>query len=87
MDHAAAFAQANPSSGSVPLLGSLVCVGVTSLLLFVFFVWTLIWIYRDAEARGGEALLWLALSLFFWPLPLIVWLFVRPPRKPAAAEA
>ena len=50
-------------------------------ILFCFVVWILIaiWVYRDAEKRGGSGALWLIIVLFTWIIGLIIWLVVRPP--------
>ncbi len=47
------------------------------------FVWSLIWIARDAERRGRSgcvALLFLVAAS--WPLSILWWLWLRPPLHP-----
>ena len=39
----------------------------------------LIWVYKDAQARGAEPMLWLILVFFTGLIGLIIWLCVRPP--------
>lgn len=66
--------------------------GITELLVvlvfglgtFTLYVWSIIWAYRDAEARGKEGLLVAVLvALVAWPLGLLIWLFVRPDEAEA----
>ncbi len=58
--------------------------GDVSGILFVivsigFYVWSLIWVASDAEARGKSALpVVLLVALLSWPLGLIAWLIFRP---------
>lgn len=43
------------------------------------YVYSLVWVYRDAEARDTNPLLvTLMVGLISWPLGLLVWLLVRP---------
>ena len=50
------------------------CVG-----MFALYAWSIVWAYRDAEARGKEGVLVAVLvALVAWPLGLIVWLLMRP---------
>ena len=51
-------------------------------LLFIvlpLLIWSLIWVYNDAEKRGKPGGL-VALMVFFmnWPFSLLVWLVFRP---------
>ena len=39
----------------------------------------LVWVYKDAQARGAEPMLWLILVFFTGLIGLIIWLCVRPP--------
>jgi hypothetical protein len=50
-----------------------------ALLIFGLFIWSLVWVYRDAEARGKDG--WLALVVVFflnWPFSLLLWMLFRP---------
>jgi hypothetical protein len=42
-------------------------------------IWSLIWVYNDAEKRGKPGLL-VALMVFLlsWPISLLVWIVFRP---------
>ncbi len=79
----------------IPVLGPTL-VGLGFALCCVFFLIPLIiailiciWIYKDAEKRGKQGILWVLLlivaTIFFNILGLIVviviWLLVRPPLK------
>ena len=59
---------------AVVIAAVLVAIGVLGLL-----VWSLIWVYQDAEARGkpGWAVSLLVL-LCKWPISLCAWLVFRP---------
>ncbi|WP_026475987.1 hypothetical protein [Alkaliphilus transvaalensis] len=45
-------------------------------------IWSIVWAYGDAEARGKSGCL-VALLVFFvsWPVGLIIWLIFRPDQK------
>lgn len=43
------------------------------------YVATLVWVYRDAEARDtNPVLVTILVAIVSWPLGLIVWAVVRP---------
>jgi hypothetical protein len=48
-------------------------------VVFALLVWSLIWVYQDAEKRGKSGIL-VALLVFLleWPISLLVWLVFRP---------
>ena len=59
-------------------------VAIAAVTLFLL-IWSLLWVYRDANARGRPG--WLvALLCFFceWPLSLLMWLVLRPELTGAA---
>ena len=53
------------------------------LVIIGLLVWSLIWVYGDAEKRGKSGCL-VALLVFLldWPVSLLVWLVFRPEIKP-----
>lgn len=54
---------------------------LVTLVYFALVVWTLIWTYRDANARGKSGcLVTLVVFLLSWPIGLLVWLIFRPDR-------
>jgi type IV secretory pathway TrbD component len=57
------------------LLGLLVIAAV-----FVLYVWTIFWAYRDGKARGksGSLVALLVALLHPWPLGLVLWYVFRP---------
>ena len=67
---------ANPLAG---LLGGGLC--IVWLVSFVIAILLMIWVYKDAKARGQNAVLWLILTFFFGIVALIVWLIIRPKEK------
>jgi len=57
------------------VLGLLVIAAV-----FIAYVWTIFWAYRDAKARGKSGVLvaLLVALLHPWPLGLVLWYVFRP---------
>lgn len=51
------------------------------LLWLIVSIFLCIWVYRDAKARGEEAVLWLIVVLIANIIGLIIWLIVRPEKK------
>ena len=50
-----------------------------AIITLALLVWSLIWVYRDAEARGKPGWAVALLVLFLkWPLSLAVWVIFRP---------
>lgn len=55
---------------------------IVGLLVGVPFVWSILWVFGDAQRRGLPGLLVAPLvALVFWPLSLFVWLVFRPAEK------
>jgi hypothetical protein len=53
------------------------------LVILGLLVWSLIWVYGDAEKRGKSGcLVVLLVFLLDWPVSLLVWLVFRPEIKP-----
>ena len=53
-----------------------------ALAILGLLIWSLVWVYRDAEVRGKEG--WLALLVVFfmnWPFSLLIWMLFRPDIK------
>ncbi|HYU32459.1 MAG TPA: hypothetical protein VEW48_09870 [Thermoanaerobaculia bacterium] len=48
-------------------------------IVLALMIWSLVWVYSDAEARGKPGYL-VALLVFLlnWPISLLLWLVVRP---------
>lgn len=62
-------------SEAVIALGS-VLLGLFALFLYI---WSLVWVYRDAGRRGKSGcLVALLAALIQWPLSLLLWLVFRP---------
>ena len=73
------LAQANSSNtGSTDAF--VIFIAMSMMLLWLaLFLWSLAWVYRDAEQRGKSGCLVLLIVLFFgWPLSLLLWLVFRP---------
>ena len=54
------------------------------LIVLGLFIWSLVWVFGDAERRGGLGCLMTALIFLSWPLGLIAWLIWRPQEQPPA---
>lgn len=49
------------------------------IVIFALLVWSLIWVYGDAEKRGKSGILVVLLVfLLNWPVSLLLWLVFRP---------
>ncbi len=71
------------STGNLPFgyLGG----AIFSIALWISFIFFLsVKVYKDAENRGADGLLWFIFMYiaYFWAL--IIWLLVRPPKKEVA---
>jgi hypothetical protein len=58
-------------------------IGVIALISIALFlgllVWSLAWVYGDAERRGKSGcLVVLIIVLFGWPISLLLWVVFRP---------
>ena len=52
------------------------------LLILGLLIWSLVWVYGDADRRGKPGWLVVLLVLFLdWPFSLLVWLVFRPEVK------
>ena len=52
---------------------------ITGLVLLVFYIWSVVWAYKDANRRDKPG--WLVavlVALLSWPLGLVLWLLFRP---------
>ena len=64
--------------------------GFFALLYLAVAVWILVWVYKDAQSRGMNAVLWAVLVFFLHLVGLVVYLLVRsgyPVQKPGAPPA
>jgi len=61
---------------------SVVLGAVVAAVVFTLFVYSIVWAYRDAEARGKSGtLVALVVALVQWPGGLILWLVFRPDSR------
>ena len=58
----------------------LACLGFY-VVLFIIWIILAVWVYKDAKARGENAVLWLLIVLITGIIGLIIWLIVRPKEK------
>jgi hypothetical protein len=62
-------------------VGILIVLGVLAFLagMIGLLVWSLVWVYRDANVRGKSG--WLVALLCFmfnWPFSILMWIVFRP---------
>ncbi|MFB0544772.1 MAG: zinc-ribbon domain-containing protein [Asgard group archaeon] len=72
------FAQYHPWGRDEWIVGFIISLILVSLIIVVLIG---LWIYRDAESRGENGVLWLLIVFFLNIIGLIIWLLVRPPKK------
>lgn len=60
---------------------------ILSLALLIIWIVVIVWVYRDAERRGMNGVLWALLVLIGNLIGLIIYLIVRSEREPALKEA
>ena len=51
-------------------------------LLFIIWIWSSIWVYRDAKSRNLEAAIWLLIALLVFPIGIIIYLVLRSSLEP-----
>lgn len=56
------------------LIGIGVVLGIAVLVLLAA---SLVWVYRDAQARGKTGCLWLLIAFFTWPLGVLAYAILR----------
>lgn len=50
-------------------------------VMIALFVYSIVWVYKDAKARGKNPyLVALLLALLEWPISIILWLVIRPKK-------
>lgn len=66
----------NYSQGFFPFFAGSFC--IIPLIMTVVWIILAVWVYRDAEQRGENAVLWLLIVLVTGIVGLIIWLVIRP---------
>jgi len=64
------------------LLGGVACI-VLGIVMFIVWIVLGIWVYKDAEKRGANGVMWLIVVILLGIIGLIIYLVVRP-KMPAA---
>jgi peptidoglycan/LPS O-acetylase OafA/YrhL len=57
------------------------CICAVALVAFLINIFILVWVYKDAQARGADPTMWLLIVFFTHLVGLIIWLIVRPPLR------
>ncbi|MDX5419899.1 MAG: hypothetical protein LPK09_11835 [Hymenobacteraceae bacterium] len=56
-----------------------IIVMIIGLMALVFYIWSVVWAFRDARRRGKSGWLIAAMVLLMvWPVGLLLWLVLRP---------
>jgi hypothetical protein len=73
-----------PPEYFIGLAGLSMLVGLVFFALYLTLViWSLVWVAKDAEARGKSGFLLAILMFFTWPIGLLVWVVARPELRRA----
>ena len=52
------------------------------IIIVSVFIWSLVWVYKDAEARGKKGILVvIVVACISWPVSLLLWMLIRPEMK------
>jgi hypothetical protein len=58
-----------------------------AIAVLIAFVWSICWVWQDADKRGKSGCLAQIFLVVTWPLSILWWLWLRPPleqlQKPA----
>jgi hypothetical protein len=75
---------ADESDGMSPglVIGLSACGFLCVLVIFALDIYMLYFLYTDAEARGASGVMWLLIGLVASWIGLVIWLIVRPEKKP-----
>jgi magnesium-transporting ATPase (P-type) len=74
------------SNPMVVMMAIYACPCVAVLVVLAVEIACLVFVYKDAQARGAEPMLWMVIVFFTHFTGLIVWLCVRPPLQAHSAE-
>lgn len=56
-----------------------ILIAIIAIILLGLFIWSLVWVYSDAERRGKSGCLVVLLVLLSsWPISLLLWIVSRP---------
>lgn len=64
------------------IFGFGICCTVYAVFL-VFWIWVMVWVYRDAESRQMSGVLWVVIVFLLGIIGLIIYLVVRDPKYTA----
>lgn len=48
-----------------------------AMIIFLVFLYSLAWVYQDAQARGRTGCMWLLIAWFTWPLGVLAYYILR----------
>jgi Na+/H+-dicarboxylate symporter len=67
-----------PEAAAGMAIGMIIVTGLIILVSLAIQIAIIVFMYRDAEARGQSGALWAILGFLFGLLALIIWLIIRP---------
>jgi O-antigen ligase len=56
---------------------TLLCGGCFGVLFLIFWIASMVWVYKDSQDRGKTGCLWLLLVGFTWPFGLLAYYLLR----------
>ena len=64
---------------SADVFGNLLIVvgAILGMAVMALLAASLVWVYRDAQARGKTGCLWLLIAFFTWPLGVLAYAILR----------
>ena len=64
---------------SADVFGNLLIVvgAILGMAVMALLAASLVWVYRDAQARGRTGCLWLLIAFFTWPLGVLAYAILR----------
>ncbi len=64
---------------SADIFGNLLIVvgAILGIAVMALLAASLVWVYRDAQARGRTGCLWLLIAFFTWPLGVLAYAILR----------
>ena len=66
------------SSDSTAAIIAIIVSIIVGLIFLALYIWSIVWVYRDAQRRGKNGVLVaLLVALVSWPIGLLVWLIIR----------
>ena len=79
------YYQTNADAAAFMGLGFAIC-AIVCIIWFIVWLLVAIWVYKDAEKRGKNGVLWLIIVILLGLIGLIIWLVVRGEKSAGPAR-